>query len=70
MTFKKLQNLIKQYNISENVALLSDSSWECSETEMNGIYYNEKLNKIVFTQDFERSSVYDYNKEKDWKKLI
>lgn len=40
MTFEKLKNLIVENNIPENVHLLSDSGWECSETEMDGIFYN------------------------------
>ena len=70
MTFKKLQKLIKQYNIKEDVKLMSDSGWEVDETEMDGVYYNEKLNIIIFTQSFEQTSVYDNNKDKDWIKLI
>ena len=70
MTFKKLQKLIKQYNIKEDVKLMSDSGWEVDETEMDGVYYNQRLNIIIFTQSFEPTSVYDYNKDKDWIKLI
>lgn len=50
MTFKELENLITTNAIPEDVKLLSDSGWECSETEMDGIWYNRELNTIVFTQ--------------------
>ena len=50
MTFKLLSKLIKENNIPEDVELLSDSGWESSETEMNGIYYNREENKMIFTQ--------------------
>lgn len=70
MTFNKLQKLIKQYNIKDDVKLMSDSGWEVDETEMNGVYYNENLNIIIFTQSFKHTSVYNYNENKNWIKLI
>ena len=53
-----LQKIIKENNIPSNVHLTSDSGWECDATEMNGVYYNEAKNEIVFTQE---GSVYDYS---------
>ena len=50
MTFKELGDVIKANNIPEDVKLMSDSGWECNETEMDGIWYNRKLNTIIFTQ--------------------
>lgn len=50
MTFKRLSDIIKEHDIPENVRLMSDSGWECNETEMNGIWYNPELNTIIFTQ--------------------
>lgn len=65
MTYDKLTKIIEKYNISKNVHLMSDSGWECNETEMNGILYNEEKNIIVFKQDT------DYLEEyyKNWKIL-
>lgn len=62
MTFKKLKELIEKYKIPSNVKLLSDSGWEVDETEMDGVFYNEKENHIVFTQDLEYSGDYSRNK--------
>lgn len=59
MTFKRLQRLIEKYNISEDVELLSDSGWECSSTPMDGVYYNEDENHIIFTQGFDENSLYE-----------
>ena len=73
MTFEKLSKLIDKYNIPKNVHLLSDSGWECDETEMCGVYYNEKENKIVFTQSINEYSKYDKrskNHEKGYIALI
>lgn len=67
MTFSKLETLIKKYNIPKNVVLMSDSGWECWETDMNGVYYSKKLNTIIFTQDFDIGG-YRYNNS-EWIKL-
>ena len=50
MTFEILKKIIEKHNIPEDVELLSDSGWECSETDMDGVWYNEKRNEIIFTQ--------------------
>ena len=68
MTFEKLQALIEKHNIPKNVRLLSDSGWECSETEMDGVYYNEKENHIIFTQEYQEFYK-KYSKNKDYKEL-
>lgn len=59
MTFERLNNLIIKYNIPKNVHLLSDSGWECNETEMRGVYYNKKQNVIIFTQEISKYEKYD-----------
>lgn len=56
MTFKLLNKLIEENDIPKNVKLMSDSGWECSETDMDGVYYNEKENILIFTQE---GSCYD-----------
>lgn len=63
MTFEKLNNLINKYNIPKNVHLLSDSGWECNETEMCGVYYNKKENIIIFTQEISEYEKYDERNE-------
>lgn len=67
MTFGELQNIIKDNNIPEDVHLTSDSGWECNATEMDGVYYNETLNEIVFTQD--SFGDYHYDGDDAWKKI-
>ena len=62
MTFEKLKELIEKHNIPSNVKLLSDSGWEVEETEMDGVFYNQKENHIIFTQEFEFSRKYLKNK--------
>ena len=66
MTFEKLSKLIEKYNIPKNVHLLSDSGWECCETEMNGVYYNKEQNVIVFTQEINEYERYDERNEDDY----
>jgi hypothetical protein len=50
MTLAKLKELCQQNNIPDDVELLSDSGWECSETNMDGVWYSKEANCIVFTQ--------------------
>ena len=50
MKLNKLLELIEKHNIPKDVTLMSNSGWECGATDMDGIYYNEHENIIVFTQ--------------------
>lgn len=50
MTYKQLTDIIKTHNISEDVHLVSDSGWECYDTEMDGVWYYAEKNTIIFTQ--------------------
>ena len=68
MTFEKLKELIEKHNIPTDVKLLSDSGWECNETDMDGVYYNEKENHIIFTQEFDEYN--NYYDNKDYKELL
>ena len=68
MTFKDLFKIIKDNNIPDNVILRSDSSLECDDTEMNGVWYNAIKNTIIFTQNNQPS--YDMtNNIENWKCL-
>lgn len=67
MTVKELQKIIKDNNIPENCVLQSDSGWECDATEMDGVFYNEQKNVIVFTQG--GGLFDDYQDKKNWKVL-
>lgn len=57
MTIGEFKKIIKKFNIPEDVTMLSDSGWECSETDMDGIWYNEEEKEIIFTQT---GKEYDY----------
>lgn len=61
MKLKELYEIIKKNSIPEDAILLSDSGWECSATDMDGIYYNKKENIIVFTQEFDEFDKEYYN---------
>ena len=50
MTIGEFAKIIKAYNIPDDVTMLSDSGWECGPTDMEGLYYNERSKKLVFTQ--------------------
>ena len=65
MTFKILKQIMNLYDIPEDVELISDSGWECGATDMDGVYYNEEENTIVFTQ---YATSYDhYFQDEHWK---
>lgn len=51
MTFAEINKIIEENNIPHDVKLMSDSGWECSATDMDGVYYNREKNEIVFTQN-------------------
>ena len=51
MTYELLTKIIEENNIPKNVKMMSDSGWECDETEMDGIFYNKQENKMIFTQE-------------------
>ena len=67
MKLNKLLELINKHNINDNVLLRSDSGWECDATDMDGVYYNRKLNVIVFTQYISEND--SYFNELDWEML-
>ena len=67
MKLNKLLELINKHNIHDNVLLRSDSGWECGATDMDGAYYNRKLNVIVFTQYISEND--SYFNELDWEML-
>ena len=67
MKLNKLLELINKHNIPDDVLLRSDSGWECDATDMDGVYYNRKLNVIVFTQCISEND--SYFNELDWEML-
>ena len=67
MKLNTLLKLINKHNIPDDVLLQSDSGWECDATDMDGVYYNRKLNVIVFTQYISEHD--SYFKESDWEIL-
>jgi len=65
MTVGEFSKLIKDNNIPEDARMLSDSGWECDPTDMDGVFYNESKNEIMFTQTGDE---YDqYNRYSDWR---
>ena len=61
MTFAELEKRIEKYNIPKDVELRSDSGWECSDTAMDGLYYNKEENKLYFLQEFENPEFAQWN---------
>ena len=69
MTLEKLIYTLSEHNIPLDARLMSDSGWEGDETDMDGIYYNKKLNVIVFRQDISEYET-KYTKENGWEVLL
>ena len=65
MTFEKLKELVEKYNIPSNVKISSIYAWTLDKTEIDGIYYNEEMNHIIFTQFFNTK----YKDLKNYKEL-
>ena len=64
MTAGELFNIFRQNNIPNDALLMSDSGWEGSATDMDGVYYNKSENTVVFTQEI---SKYDsYYESNEW----
>ena len=62
MTYGELKYILDKYSISDDVHLLSNSGWECDETEMNGVCYNSNKNEVWF---FQGDNVIEIEKYKD-----
>ena len=69
MTKGKLIKIFADYNIPDDAVLMSDSGWECNETEMDGVYYSPEENTVIFTQHFSEYER-DYTEEHGFIKLI
>lgn len=68
MTVGKFAQIIKENNIPEDAVMLSDSGWECSSTDMDGVYYNKETNEIMFTQEGDEYD-HDYYNVSPWQLL-
>ena len=62
MTIGEFKKIIKKFDIPEDVTMLSDSGWECSESDMDGIWYNREEKQIVFTQVGDKYDRYYFGK--------
>ena len=74
MTLGKLIKIMKDNNIPDEAVLLSDSGWECGATDMDGIWYSESTNVVIFKQGFEDNFVvieaYEYGEIRDAVRLM
>lgn len=69
MTIKQFTDAIRKNNIPPDAIMMSDSGWEAWETDMDGIYYNEKKNVLVFTQDFSMHGLHDEYLQPEWRPI-
>lgn len=74
MTFAELKQIIEENKIPEDVALMSDSGWECDATDINKVFYCEEANAIIFTSEYDSEedvATHGHNQDigKYWKLL-
>lgn len=50
MTLNKVMEVFKANNIPNDARLMSNSGWEYGFTDMDGIYYSQDTNTIIFTR--------------------
>ena len=66
MTFTELNKIIEENHIPYDVKLMSNSGWECSATDMDGVYYNREKNEIVFTESTHTRDEWFKNDNGEW----
>lgn len=67
MILSVLNKIVSYNNIPEDAELRSDSGWECSDTEIDMVYYNSKTNVLMLTRKYGNYDTYE--KSEDWKLL-
>ncbi len=67
MTMDILSRIMEENKIPKDVHFMSDSGWECAPTEMDGVFYNQESNTIVFTQG--ECSERKYERSAEWEIL-
>lgn len=67
MIFSILNKVVSNNGIPEDAELRSDSGQECSDTEIDMIYYNSKTNVLMLTRKYGNHETYDYSE--DWELL-
>lgn len=58
ITVGVLIELLISNGIDSKAAIMTDSGWECDETEVDAIYYNPKPNVLMLTRKFGNEQAY------------
>lgn len=58
ITVGVLIELLISNGIDSKAAIMTDSGWECDETEVDAIYYNPKTNVLMLTRKFGNEQAY------------
>ena len=67
MILSVLNKIVSDNNIPYDAELRSDSGWECSDTEIDMVYYNYKTNVLMLTRKYGNYDTYE--ESEDWKLL-
>lgn len=60
MTLYNVLRIVESNNLPTDIRILSDSGWECSATDCDGVYYCEEKGCIVLTQDNENEYIISF----------
>ena len=67
LTIGVLIDIFINNQIDSNAAIMTDSGWECDETEVDMVYYNSKTNVVMLTRKYGNYEAYEDSD--DWKLL-
>ena len=65
ITIGELIGIVVMGNIDSVAMIMTDSGWECSETEVDLVYYNAKTKVLMLTRKYGNYDTYE--ESDDWK---
>lgn len=60
MSLGQFNALMKKHNIPDDATIMSDSGWECSESDCGGVFYSTSANTIILTRKYKIGDKYSY----------
>lgn len=63
MTLELLNKIYEENNIPKDALLMSDSGWECSASDMDGVFYSKEHNTVFITQGSWSEVAHGYNND-------
>ena len=63
MTLDLLCKIYEENGIPKDALLMSDSGWECSASDMDGVFYSKEHNTVYITQGSWSDLAYGYHND-------